>query len=102
MTDPTSRGEAFDVGILNSVYDPDVRRALRALHQHYEAALARQQTQFEALLEMILEKHVGSIGEFKRHLLRLQQKDVRGLRLHEQIASAAASAAASSARPHAH
>lgn len=70
---------------LSSVSDPDVRRALRLMQQTYETRLVQQQTEIEALLEMLIEKHVGSIGEFKRHLMRIQQKDARGARLHEQI-----------------
>lgn len=70
---------------LSGVSDPDVRRALRLMQQTYESKLVQQQTEIEALLEMLIEKHVGSIGEFKRHLMRIQQKDARGARLHEQI-----------------
>ena len=70
---------------LSNVSDPDVRRALRLMQQTYETRLVQQQTEIEALLEMLIEKHVGSIGEFKRHLMRIQQKDARGTRLHEQI-----------------
>lgn len=70
---------------LSNVSDPDVRRALRLMQQTYESRLVQQQTEIEALLEMLIEKHVGSIGEFKRHLMRIQQKDARGARLHDQI-----------------
>ena len=60
---------------ISNVSDPDVRRALRLMQQTYESRLVQQQTEIEALLEMLIEKHVGSIGEFKRHLMRIQQKD---------------------------
>lgn len=70
---------------LSTISDPDVRRAIRHMQQELDAALLKQQMQFEALLEMLFEKHVGSIGEYKRHLIRAQQKDPRGTRLHDQL-----------------
>lgn len=88
MPEPTPRGDVFDASSLNNIPDPDVRRAMRRMHDHYEAALSKQQMEIEALLEMLLEKHVGSIGEYKRHLVRMQQKDARMTRLHDQIVSA--------------
>jgi hypothetical protein len=72
---------------IGNVQDPDVRRALRAVHAHYEAALAKQQTEIEVLLETLLEKHITSIGEFKRQMARFQNKDARVQRLHEQVAA---------------
>jgi hypothetical protein len=71
------------------------------MQQTYETRLVQQQTEIEALLEMLIEKHVGSIGEFKRHLMRIQQKDARGTRLHDQI-TAMQQAPAAMPRPGAH
>jgi hypothetical protein len=42
---------------------------------------------------MMVEKHVGSIGEFKRHMLKLQSADPRSERLHGQSAGTPAPAA---------
>jgi hypothetical protein len=94
MPESTPRGDTFDASSLNNIPDPDVRRAMRRMHEHYECTIAKQQMEIEALLEMLLEKHIGSIGEYKRHLVRMQQKDARMTRLHDQIVSAARPAAA--------
>jgi hypothetical protein len=90
---------------LTHIEDPHVRRAIRAVAQYshgVELRLRQQQQEIEALLQMMIEKHVGSLGEFKRHLLKLQQGDVRGGRIHDQIAAATAPpppAAAAAAPP---
>jgi hypothetical protein len=85
------------------IEDPNVRRAVRAvvqLSQGMELRIRQQQQEIEALLQMMTEKHIGSVGEFKRHLLRLQQGDARGERIHGQITAAAgAGAAAPAAAP---
>jgi hypothetical protein len=86
MSEVKKPGEGID---LNLVQDPDVRRTLRALQQQMAEKLTEQQYQIDAMLEMMLEKHIGSIGEFKRHLLRVQQKDARSERLHDTIVAAA-------------
>lgn len=46
---------------------------MRQLMQQMQETIARQQTEIDALLELILEKHVGSLSEFKRNVVRLQQ-----------------------------
>jgi hypothetical protein len=77
-----------DVSILS---DPDVRRVVRQvvqLNQQLSAQLKQQQTEIEALLEMMIDKHVGSLGEFKRTLLKIQQGGARSERLHQEIAGA--------------
>lgn len=82
-----------DVSLID---DPHVRRAIRAavqLNQGLELRVRQQQQEIEALLQMMVEKHIGSVGEFKRHLLKLQQGDARGERIHGQIAAAAATVA---------
>jgi hypothetical protein len=74
---------------VSSITDPDVRRAFRSLVQVNQVMAARihqQQQEIEALLQMMVEKHVGSIGEFKRHMIKLQSADPRSERLHGQIA----------------
>lgn len=85
MQDSLPRVEAID---LSGIPDPDVRRALRAIHKELNATMDRQQMQIEALLEMMIEKHVGSLGEFKRHLMRRPNEASRGGRIHEAIAEA--------------
>jgi hypothetical protein len=74
---------------VSTIADPNTRRAMRAVVQqnvHLTAQLQQHQMEIEALLHMLVEKHVGSVGEFKRHMLRLQANDARSGRLHEQIA----------------
>jgi len=70
---------------LSRIDDPEVRRALRAINQQLSETMARHQMEIEALIEVLMEKHLTSIGEFKRHMLRLAQKDARGIRLHDQL-----------------
>jgi len=90
-TTPAAGGEPD----LSSVSDPDVRRALRAMYKELSATVQRQEIEIQAMLEMLLEKHVGSIGEYKRHLTRLQSGGARSSRIHDQVASTL-----SSPRPH--
>jgi hypothetical protein len=81
---------------VSTISDPDVRRAFRMVVQQNQQLTARmhqQQQEIEALLQMMLEKHVGSVGEFKRHMLKLQAGDARGERLHGMITGTAAVAA---------
>lgn len=81
---------------VSSITDPDIRRALRAVvqvNQHLSAQVHQQQQEIESLLQMLVEKHIGSVGEFKRHMLKMQSADPRSERLHGQIAGAAAAAA---------
>lgn len=84
MPDQSSVTDGLD---LSNVHDPEMRRGLRAIHQHFSEMLAKQQMEIEALLELMLDKHIGSIGEFKRHLLKVQQNGVRHARIHDQIAA---------------
>ena len=76
---------------LSSVPDPDVRRALRAMYHDLHQTIEKHQFEIQALLEMMLEKHVGSVGEFKRHLTRLQQGGVPRIeRVQGQVGSTTA------------
>src|SRR6478735_3372015 len=95
---------AIDV---STIQDADTRRAVRAVAQQNQQLALRvhqQQQEIEALLQMMVEKHVGSVGEFKRHMLRLQTADARSERIHGQIAGGvgAPPAAAATAAPTAH
>lgn len=62
-----------DPPYLSSIPDPDLRRAIRTVYHDLHATIEKQQIEIQALLEVILEKHVTSIGEYKRHLARVQQ-----------------------------
>src|SRR4051794_28316582 len=93
---------------VSTITDPDVRRVFRMVVQQNQQLTARmhqQQQEIEALLQMMLEKHVGSVSEFKRHMLKLQAGDVRSERPHTMIPGAApvtnapAAAAAAPAAP---
>lgn len=91
---------------LSRIDDPEVRRALRAIQQEVTVGLQRHQLEIDALLEMMMEKHVGSIGEFKRLLTTLQQNTQRTGRIHDALAAATSGAStttpASGARPGIH
>jgi hypothetical protein len=71
---------------LSHIDDPEVRRALRALHAELEAQLAQKQLEIDALLQLMIDKHLTSIGEFRREIARLQQNQHRVDRLHGAIA----------------
>ena len=70
---------------LSRVDDPETRRAIRAIHQQMTETISRQQMEIEALVEVLIEKHMTSIGEFRRHMMKVGQKDARGMRLHDQL-----------------
>ena len=53
--------------------------------------------EIEALVEVLIEKHMTSIGEFRRHMMRVSQKDARGSRLHDQLMAPHASHAPNAA-----
>jgi hypothetical protein len=94
MAEPTAEKEID----LSAIADPDMRRALRTIHHELAATLQRHEMEIQAMLEMILEKHIGSIGEYKRHLLKLQQGGARSERIHDQIHSAVQQPAPSTPR----
>src|SRR3954463_10334412 len=87
---------------LSRVDDPETRRAIRAVHQQMNETIARQQMEIEALVEVLIEKHMTSIGEFRRHMMKVSQKDARGMRLHDQLMAPASSHAPAAAKPMAH
>lgn len=85
MSESAPRKDPPEIG---AVHDPDVRRALRAMYSELHTTIEHHQQEIQALLEMMLEKHVGSIGEYKRHLMRLQQGGVgRSERIQGQISA---------------
>jgi hypothetical protein len=89
---PDSAGTLPQVDV-STISDPDIRRAIRSvvqLNQHLTAQVHQHQQEIESLLQMMVEKHIGSIGEFKRHMLKMQSADPRSERLHGQIAGHAA------------
>ena len=98
MSDVTTPNAGTGGVDLSRIGDPDIRRALRAMHQELSTTVQRQEMEIQALLEMMLEKHIGSIGEYKRHLTRLQAGGAGGARssrIHDQVASTL-----TSQRPH--
>ena len=99
MIESTSQPQAPALD-LSRVDDPETRRAIRAVHQSMADTMARQQMEIEALVEVLMEKHLTSIGEFRRHMQKLSQKDARGTRLHDQLTASPAHAPA--AKPIAH
>ena len=90
---------AVDVSV---VQDPDARRVLRAIQQEYSTALTHQRAEIDAILDVLLEKHITSVGELRRHVTRQQQNPQpgggRAGRLHEALWGAQAAPAT---HPHA-
>jgi len=87
MSDSTERTN--DLKEISEIRDPDVRRALRAMHRDLVQSVERHQVEIEALVQIMLEKHVMSMSEYKLHLSRLQQgqASLREGRVHEELAS---------------
>ena len=101
MTESTSQsGGAGNSIDLSRVDDPETRRALRAMFQQMADTMTRQQMEIEALIEVLLEKHLTSIGEIRRHMMRLAQKDARGMRLHDQLMMTATAPGGAKPMPH--
>jgi hypothetical protein len=99
---PDSAGTLPQVDV-STISDPDIRRAIRSvvqLNQHLTAQVHQHQQEIESLLQMMVEKHIGSIGEFKRHMLKMQSADPRSERLHGQIAGGAHAAPSAAAAAH--
>lgn len=71
---------------LTRIENAEVRRAVRQLVQQLQETIARQQIEIEALLELMLEKHVASLSEFRRQVQRVQQhSSERNERVHSQV-----------------
>ncbi len=74
---------------VSGVDDPQARRVLRAMQQEYQAALHRQQVEIDVIFEVLLEKHLSSVGELRRHVAKLQQQQTgvtgRSGRLHDTL-----------------
>ena len=79
MAEPTPRRDLPEIA---DVADPDARRAIRAVYHQLHAIIDRQQIEIEALLELLFEKRVGSMSEYRIHLGRIQQP---GYTRHEKI-----------------
>jgi hypothetical protein len=82
MADVTSRNAGFN---LSSIQEPGLRRALRSVFDEMTATMNRQQMQIDALIEIVLDKHLTSMGELRRQLVRCQQEHTRSQRLHEAL-----------------
>lgn len=67
----------------------ETRRTLRAMTQQLHEIIGQQQTEIEALLQMITDKHIGSMGEFKRYVQRIaEHNSQRAERVHTQLTHA--------------
>lgn len=70
---------------LTRIENAEVRRAVRQLVQQLQETIARQQVEIEALLELMLEKHIASLSEFRRQVQRVSQHATeRNERVHSQ------------------
>lgn len=82
MSELSSQSQGLD---LRMVDDPGVRQVLRQIHQQLVEKVNRQQLQIDALLDLLVEKNVTSLGELKREIVKLQQSPQRGERLHQAL-----------------
>lgn len=98
MAEAAGQNKSVD---LSAIQDPVIRRVFREYHEQTMAIIGRQQLQIEALLEAMIDKHVTSIGEFKRQMQKLQSQSLSSSRLHEAVLSAIAppAPAAAPAKP---
>jgi hypothetical protein len=86
MAESTPTPAHRDPPEIADVTDPDARRAIRAVYRHLQAVIDRQQIEIEALLELLFDKRVGSISEYRIHLGRIQQPGyVRHEKIHELL-----------------
>lgn len=58
---------------LSGIENPHIRIALRDLQSMLIFTLQRQQLDIQALLEMMIDHHIGSLAEFKRYLARQKE-----------------------------
>jgi hypothetical protein len=73
---------------LARIDDPEVRRALRSLQQEFTGKLAQMQIQIDAMVQLMVDKHIGSLGEFRREVAKLQQDHGKLDRLHGAMSGA--------------
>ncbi|MFI5378300.1 MAG: hypothetical protein ACHRHE_03255 [Tepidisphaerales bacterium] len=67
---------------LARIDDSEVRRALRGLQAEFAGKLAQMQVQVDAMVQLLVDKHIGSLGEFRREVAKLQQDHGKLERLH--------------------
>ena len=67
---------------LARIDDPEVRRALRSLQAEFAGKIAQMQLQVDAMVQLLVDKHIGSLGEFRREVAKLQQDHGKLDRLH--------------------
>lgn len=72
---------------LAAINDPAVRKALREYHDQIMLTLNRQQMEIEALLETLIDRHMTSLGEFRRLIQKVQMRTGSSERLHEVLAA---------------
>lgn len=71
---------------VSRIEQPEMRKAMRSLIQQTQEALNQQQIELEALLEFMLEKHIGSQSEYRILVQRISQRaSERVERLHQQV-----------------
>ncbi len=72
---------------LTRIENAEVRRAVRQLIQQLQEIVTQQQVQIEALIELAVDKHVGSMSEYRRYVQKIAQNATgRNERIHAQIA----------------
>lgn len=73
---------------LSNVEPAETRRALRQVLQMLSARLEEQQMEIESLIELLVDRHVVSVGELKSYIRRMQQRDDKAARLHSVMTQA--------------
>ena len=74
---------------LSRIENAEVRRAIRQLVQQLQETILHQQIQIEALLELITERNVASLSEFRRAVNQVTARaSERTGRIHEHVSQA--------------
>ena len=58
---------------------------MSAMIERQQQTIAQQQLEIEALLELLIDKHVTSVGEFKAHMSKVRQRGTRSHYVHDAL-----------------
>ena len=99
VTTTPAASSAFDI---SRVEDPEVRRLLRAMQAEVASKTAHMQLELDAFLEVLIDKHITSLSEFKREIARLGQNHLKTDRMHEAISGSPLPPVMASVKPPLH
>lgn len=64
------------------IEDPEARRVIREM----SSKMSHLQLEIDSILEVLFDKHISSIGEFRHEIVRLGQNRAKTDRMHDAIA----------------